>query len=87
MNFSKITVIEPRKGWQVIDLTELLRYIDLFYFLVLREIKVLYKQTILGFSWAIIRPVFSMIIFSIIFGELAKFQVMVSPYLFFHILL
>ena len=80
MNFSKITVIQPRKGWQIIDLPELLQYIDLFYFLVLREIKVLYKQTILGFSWAIIRPVFSMIIFSIIFGELAKIPSDGIPY-------
>ncbi len=80
MNFSKITVIQPRKGWQLIDLPELLQYIDLLYFLVLREIKVLYKQTILGFSWAIIRPVFSMIIFSIIFGELAKIPSDGIPY-------
>ncbi len=80
MNSSKITVIQPRKGWQVIDLPELLQYIDLFYFLVLREIKVLYKQTILGFSWAIIRPVFSMIIFSIIFGKLAKIPSDGIPY-------
>ena len=47
-------------------------YRDLFYFLVLRDIKVLYKQTVLGFTWAIIRPFFSMIVFSIIFGSLAK---------------
>ena len=80
MNSSEITVIQPRKGWQLIDLPELLQYIDLFYFLVLREIKVLYKQTILGFSWAIIRPVFSMIIFSIIFGELAKIPSDGIPY-------
>jgi len=80
LNSSKITVIQPRKGWQLIDFPELLQYRDLFYFLVLREIKVLYKQTILGFSWAIIRPVFSMIIFSIIFGELAKIPSDGIPY-------
>ncbi|NQU32078.1 MAG: ABC transporter permease [Bacteroidetes bacterium] len=66
------TVIEAKPGWQLIDLGELIRYKDLLYFMVKREITVLYKQTILGFAWAIIRPVFSMIVFSIIFGGLAK---------------
>ena len=71
-NISSVTIIKPRSGWQLIDWRELLRYKDLLYFMVKREVTVLYKQTILGFSWAIIRPVFSMIIFSIIFGKLAK---------------
>lgn len=66
------TVIEPKKGWQLIDWKELIAYKDLFYFLVWRDIKVLYKQTVLGFSWAIIRPFFSMVVFSIVFGRLAK---------------
>lgn len=66
------TIIEPKKGWQLIDWKEIREYRDLFYFLVWRDIKVLYKQTILGFSWAIIRPVFSMIVFTIVFGKLAK---------------
>ena len=65
------TIIEPKSGWQLIDWQELHQYKDLFFFLVLRDIKVLYKQTILGFAWAIIRPVFSMIVFSIVFGGLA----------------
>ena len=64
-------IIETPSGWQPIDCRELLRYKDLFYFLVWRDIKVLYKQTVLGFGWAIIRPVFSMIVFSIVFGGLA----------------
>ena len=66
------TIIEPKSGWQIIDFGELIRYKDLLYFMVKREITVLYKQTILGFAWAIIRPVFSMIVFSIVFGRLAK---------------
>ena len=53
---------------------------DLFYFLIMRDIKVLYKQTILGFLWAIIRPVFTMIIFSIIFGKLVKVSSDGVPY-------
>jgi lipopolysaccharide transport system permease protein len=64
----------------MIDWRELIRYKDLLYFMVLREVKVLYKQTILGFSWAIIRPVFSMIIFSVIFGKLAKIPSDGIPY-------
>ena len=66
------TTIEPKKGWQIIDFRELWEYRDLFFFLVWRDIKVIYKQTVMGFSWAIVRPVFSMIVFSIVFGRLAK---------------
>ena len=66
------TIIEPLKGWQLIDWKELLEYKDLFVFLVWRDLKVLYKQTVLGFAWAIIRPFFSMIVFSVVFGSLAK---------------
>jgi lipopolysaccharide transport system permease protein len=65
------TIIEPKTGWQLIDWRELREYRDLFYFLVWRDIKVLYKQTVLGFAWAVIRPVFSMLVFSIVFGRLA----------------
>ncbi|MBD3393038.1 MAG: ABC transporter permease [Chitinivibrionales bacterium] len=69
---SQLTVIRPRKGWQLIDWRELVQYRDLFYFFVWRDIKVLYKQTVLGFGWAIIRPVLSMVVFSVVFGRLAK---------------
>jgi lipopolysaccharide transport system permease protein len=74
------TIIEPKKGWQLIDLKELREYRDLFFFLVWRDIKILYKQTVLGFSWAIIRPVFSMVVFSVIFGRLAKVPSDGAPY-------
>ena len=69
---SKVTVIESRSGWRAIFLKEILRYRDLFYFFVARDVKVLYKQTVLGFGWAILRPFFSMIVFSVVFGRLAK---------------
>ena len=72
MSSTNQTIIEPKSGWQIIDWKELRAYKDLFYFLVWRDIKVLYKQTILGFAWAVIRPVVSMIIFSIVFGRLAQ---------------
>jgi len=62
-------VIEPKKGWQIINFKELREYRDLFKLMVLRDITVQYKQTILGFAWAIINPVSTMIIFSVIFGH------------------
>ncbi len=65
-------VIQPSKGWQLINWRELAEYRDLFKFLVIRDIKIKYKQTVLGFGWAIIQPFFTMIVFSIVFGRLAK---------------
>ena len=64
--------IEPSKGWVSLKLDELWEYRELLFFLVWRDIKVRYKQTILGASWAIIQPFFSMVIFSLFFGKLAK---------------
>ena len=66
------TRIEPSKGWSSIDFREVWEYRELFYFLVWRDIKVRYKQTILGASWAIIQPLFTMVIFSLFFGRLAQ---------------
>ena len=65
-----VLVIEPHKGWLSIDFSELWLYRELLFFLVWRDIKVRYKQTVLGASWAIIRPVISMIVFSAIFSRL-----------------
>jgi lipopolysaccharide transport system permease protein len=67
-----LTVIEPKKGWIAFDLREIWKYRELFYFLTKRDIKVRYKQTVLGGLWAIIQPVFIMIIFTLFFGRLAK---------------
>lgn len=77
------TIIEAPKGWQAINWRELWQYKDLFYFLVLRDVKSLYRQTILGFLWAIIRPVFSMIIFTVIFGNIAQVDSDGVPYAIF----
>jgi lipopolysaccharide transport system permease protein len=74
------TVIESDEGWQLIDWKELWAYKDLLYFLVWRNIKVLYKQTVLGFAWAVIHPLFTMIVFSVIFGRLAKLPSDGVPY-------
>ena len=67
-----VTIIQPRSGWQVVQWRELFAYRDLFRFLVWREIKVRYAQSTVGIGWAVIQPVFSMIVFSIVFGSLAK---------------
>jgi homopolymeric O-antigen transport system permease protein len=78
-----VTTIKPTKGWNLIDFKELLDYRDLFFFLVWRDIKVLYAQTILGFSWAILNPFVQIIIFSIIFGRIAKIETDGIPYVLF----
>jgi lipopolysaccharide transport system permease protein len=66
-----MTVIRPRPAWRLIDWHELRHYRDLFYFLVLREIQVRYKQTVLGGLWAVLQPFLTMIVFTLFFGRLA----------------
>src|SRR2546427_5205751 len=64
--------IAPSKGWVSLKLHELWEYRELLYFLIWRDIKVRYKQTALGAAWAIIQPFFTMVVFSLFFGRLAK---------------
>src|SRR2546426_2942194 len=64
--------IEPLRGWVSLRLREFWKYRELLYFLVWRDIKVLYKQTALGAAWAILQPVMTMVVFSVFFGRLAK---------------
>lgn len=78
-----ITVIEQPRGWSLPDLKELSAYQDLFYFLVWRDIKVLYAQTILGFAWAILNPVIQILIFTVIFGHIAGLSTDGIPYVLF----
>ena len=78
-----LTIIKPRSGWQILDLNELRDYRDLFFFLVWRDIKVLYAQTILGFSWAILQPLIQIVIFTIIFGKVARVSTDNIPYFLF----
>ena len=66
-----LTIIEPNKGFFV-NFREFLHYKDLMYFLVLRDIKIVYKQSVLGVGWAVLRPLVTMLIFTVIFGEIAK---------------
>jgi lipopolysaccharide transport system permease protein len=67
-----LLVIKPRPGWQLINLAELWRYRELMFFLTWRDIKVRYKQTVLGVMWAVIQPVMTMVVFTIFFGRLGR---------------
>lgn len=72
--------IEPSRGWFRLPLRDLWEYHELLYFLVWRDVKVRYKQTVLGAAWAIIQPLFTMVVFSIVFGRLAKIPSDGLPY-------
>lgn len=72
--------IKPPKGWVSLRLSELWQYRELVYFLMWRDIKVRYKQTALGAAWAIIQPFFTMLVFSLFFGRLAKMPSDGVPY-------
>lgn len=73
-------VIQPSRGWTSLNLSEIWQYRELLYFLSWRDIKVRYKQTALGAAWAILQPVFTMVLFSLIFGRLAKIPSDGIPY-------
>ena len=83
LHSAPITIIQPQSGWQLINFRELKEYRDLFAFLVWRDLKVLYAQTILGFSWAILIPLVQIVIFTIIFGKVAKLSTDGIPYILF----
>lgn len=75
-----VLVIEPSRGWVGLKLKELWEYRELVYFLVWRDVKVRYKQTALGAAWAVIQPLFSMLVFTVVFGKLAKMPSDGIPY-------
>lgn len=75
-----LTLIEPASGWRALDLNELWAYRELLWVLAARDIKVRYKQTVLGAGWAIIQPVMTMVVFSIIFGRFAEMPSEGFPY-------
>jgi lipopolysaccharide transport system permease protein len=74
------TVIEPSRGWQLVNVRELWRYRELVYFLCWRDVKVRYKQTLLGAAWAILQPAMMMVIFTVFFGRLAGMSSGDFPY-------
>jgi lipopolysaccharide transport system permease protein len=73
-------VIRPTKGWRALNLRELWVYRELIYFMTWRDLKVRYKQTLLGVSWAVLQPFMTMVVFSIFFGGLAKIPSDGIPY-------
>jgi lipopolysaccharide transport system permease protein len=75
-----IIILKPSKGWLAIDFKELWRYRELVFFLTWRDIKVRYKQALLGVSWAILQPLLTMAIFTLIFGVLLKTPSQDIPY-------
>ncbi len=73
-------IIRPKKGFFALDFHELREYKELLFFLAWRQIKIRYKQTIMGASWAVLQPLFTMIVFTLIFGGLAKLPSEGIPY-------
>ena len=67
-----VIVIRPSRGWVSLNLRDLWEYRELLYFLTWRDIKVRYTQTVLGATWAVLQPLFTMVVFSVFFGTLAK---------------
>jgi lipopolysaccharide transport system permease protein len=67
-----VTTIRPPRGWAPLDLREFVGAHELLYFLVLRNLKLRYKQTVLGASWAVLQPLLTMAVFTVIFGRLAR---------------
>jgi lipopolysaccharide transport system permease protein len=82
-NSTSITVIEPREAWHRLDLAELWQYRELLYFLTVRDIKIRYKQTLIGIAWALLQPVLTTLIFTVIFSTFARFDTGGIPYSLF----
>ena len=76
-------IIEARKGIRLMDFKEFSEYRDLFWFLIWRSIRVRYAQSAIGIGWAVIQPVFTMVIFTVIFGKLAEIDSNGVPYSIF----
>ncbi len=74
------TIINSKDNWKIFNFDDLWHYRELFFFLVWRDIKVRYKQTVLGAAWAVLQPVLTMIVFSVIFGRLAGLPSEGIPY-------
>ncbi len=83
MSLESTAVIRPASRWPALELQELWEFRELIYFLAWRDIKVRYKQTVLGVVWAIIQPLFLMVVFSLFFGRLAKVPSDGYPYSIF----
>jgi len=67
-----VTLIRPQSGWQLLNVRELWQFRDLIYFLIWRDVKVRYKQTLLGVVWAVLQPAMMMVVFTLFFANVAK---------------
>src|SRR6185295_2563472 len=80
-----VVLIDANRRWAALDFATLWQYRELFYFLMLRDVKVRYKQTMFGVLWAILQPLVTMLIFTYFFGKLARVPAEGIPYpLFFY---
>ncbi len=77
---SHVFVVQRTTGWRFLDLRELWTYRELFFFLAGRDIKVRYKQTVIGVTWAVLQPLAMMVVFALLFGRLAKIPSNGIPY-------
>ena len=68
----QLTVVKPRNTWDILNIRDLWEYRDMLLYLVLRDIKARYTQSVLGIGWAVLQPLFLMIVFTVIFGKLVK---------------
>lgn len=75
-----VTIVKPSRGWVALGLLDVWRSRELLYFLVWRDLKVRYKQTVVGVLWVVVQPVMTMLIFNFIFGRLAKLPSQGVPY-------
>jgi lipopolysaccharide transport system permease protein len=80
---TRTVIIRPSRGWSAINLRDLWIYRELIYFMTWRDLKVRYKQTLLGVAWAVIKPFMTMVVFTIFFGNLAKMSSDGLPYAVF----
>src|SRR5450432_3496443 len=79
-NDATTTLISPSRGWQMVNVRELWRFRELIYFFIWRDVKVRYKQTVLGAAWAVLQPALMMVVFTVAFGRLAKLPAGNFPY-------
>jgi lipopolysaccharide transport system permease protein len=75
-----VTIIQPPRGWQLINVAELWKFRELLYFLVWRDVKVRYKQTALGAAWAVLQPAMMMVVFNVFFARMARVPAGDMPY-------
>ncbi|MBX5479938.1 MAG: ABC transporter permease, partial [Pyrinomonas methylaliphatogenes] len=78
-----LIVIEPSRGWVPVDLRDLWAYRELLYFLTWRDLKVRYKQTVIGVAWVVMQPLLSTLIFTLFLGKLARVPSNGIPYALF----